>query len=118
MTPAWRMRTIRTPQYQPKLDLVVTAPDGSFAGFCVGWLDPERRIAQIEPIGVHPHFQHHGFGRVLLLEILHLFKEYEANIAIVETDVDRTQARRAYESVGFQQAHTFRSIGKWLNRPV
>jgi mycothiol synthase len=36
MTSGWRIRTLRSPHYQPELDLIVTAPDGSFAGFCVG----------------------------------------------------------------------------------
>jgi hypothetical protein len=35
MTSEWRARTIRMPQYRPELDLVVSAPDGSLAGFCV-----------------------------------------------------------------------------------
>jgi mycothiol synthase len=101
-----------------EFDLVVTAPDGSFAGFCVGWFVPQRRIAQIEPLGVHPRFHQRGLGRILLLEILRRFKEHGANSAVVETDVDRTSARRAYESVGFQQVHTIRCKGKWLNQSV
>ncbi|BCL81427.1 N-acetyltransferase [Ktedonobacteria bacterium brp13] len=118
MTPEWRARTIHTPPYRPELDLVVTAPDGSLAGFCVGWFVPERRIAQIEPLGVHPRFHQSGIGRILLLEILRRFKEHGATSAIVETNVERTPARRAYESVGFQQVHTIRGKGKWLNQPV
>lgn len=118
MTPEWRMRTIRAPQYRPELDLIVTAPDGTFAGFCVGWFDPSRRIAQIEPLGVHPRFQHLGLGRILLLEILYRFKAHGATRAIVETDVDRTPARRAYESVGFQLVHIILRKEKWVNQPA
>lgn len=115
MTPEWRARTIRVPQYRPELDLVICAPDGSLAGFCVGWLEPSRSLAQIEPIGVHPRFHQHGLGRVLLLEMLHRFKEHGASSAIVETNLDRAPARRAYETVGFQQTHTICRKGKWLN---
>lgn len=118
MTPEWRARTIRTPQYRPELDLVVTAPDGALAGFCVGWFEPARRVAQIEPIGVHPRFHQLGLGRVLLLEMLRRFKEQGANSAIIETDVERTPARRAYESVGFQQRHTISHKGKWVKQLV
>jgi mycothiol synthase len=118
MTPEWRARTIRTPQYRPELDLAVIAPSGSFAGFCVGWFASERYIAQIEPLGIHPRFHQLGLGRILLLEMLRRFKEHGASSAIVETDVHRTPARRAYESVGFQQRHTIRCKGKWLNRSV
>lgn len=118
MTPEWRARTLHMPTYRPELDLVISAPDGSLVGFCVGWFDPSRKIAQIEPIGVHSRFHKLGLGRILLLEILRRFKEHGANSAIVETDVDRTPARRAYESVGFQLVHTIPCRGKWLSYPV
>jgi mycothiol synthase len=113
MTPEWRAHTLRMPNYRPDLDLVIVAPDNTFAGFCIGWLVPERRVAQIEPIGVHPRFHGLGLSRVLLLEILHRFKQHRAISAFVETNLDRTPARHAYASVGFQQVHTIRHIGKW-----
>lgn len=112
MTPAWRIRTLRMPSYLPDLDLVISAPDGSLAGFCVGWFDPAHLVAQVEPIGVHPRFHRLGLGRILLLEMLRRFKKHGANSAIVETDGDRISARSAYESVGFQQIHTIRSRHK------
>ncbi|HLJ80427.1 MAG TPA: GNAT family N-acetyltransferase, partial [Ktedonobacterales bacterium] len=113
MTSEWRARTLRMPQYRPDLDLVISVSDGSLAGFCMGWLDASRRVAQVEPIGVHPRFQQLGLARVLLLEMLRRFKEHGADTAIVETDLERTPARRAYESVGFQQVHTIRRKEKW-----
>jgi len=106
MNPAWRVRTLRMPGYRPELDLVISAPDGSLAGFCVGWFDPTRQMAQIEPLGVHPRFHRLGLARVLLLEMLHRFKAYGANSALVETHLERTPARRAYEAVGFWQVNT------------
>jgi mycothiol synthase len=114
MTTEWRTRTLRMPQYRPELDLVIGAPDGSLAGFCVGWFAPERQMAQVEPIGVRPNFQQLGLSRVLLLEMLRRFKEQGANSALVETDFDRTPARRAYEAVGFQQINIVRFKGKWM----
>jgi Acetyltransferases len=115
MTPEWRKRTMRNPRYRPDLDLVICASDGSFAGFCVGWFVPALRVAQIEPFGVHPYFRRHGLGRVMLLEMLHRFKEHGADYAIVETDVENMAARQVYESVGFQTTHTIRRKGKWMN---
>lgn len=117
MTPEWRVRTLRAPLYRPELDLVVIAPDGSLAGFCVGWFAPRRRMVQIEPLGVHPRFHHLGLARALLLTMLHRFKEHGASRAIVETEIERTPARAVYESVGFQQAHIIRGKGKWVNKP-
>jgi ribosomal protein S18 acetylase RimI-like enzyme len=73
------------PQYRPELDLVAAAPDGQLAAFCVGWLSPEDRTAQIEPVGVAPGFQGLGLGRSLLLEMLARFRVLDAEQALVET---------------------------------
>ncbi len=118
MTPEWRARTLRMPQYQPELDLVVEAPDASLAGFCVGWFDPSRRVAQIEPFGVHPRYRRLGLGSVLLVEMLRRFKARGAEFALVETNLGPTPAQRAYESAGFEQAHLVRRKEKWISQPA
>ncbi|HEY7418939.1 MAG TPA: GNAT family N-acetyltransferase [Ktedonobacteraceae bacterium] len=115
MTPDWRARTLRMPQYRPELDLVAVAPDGSLAGFCVGWLDQKRHLGQIEPLGVHPRFHQMGLGRALLLEMLRRFKIHGATSALVETENTRLKAQRTYESVGFRPLHTILLRGKWVN---
>ena len=115
MTPEWRARTLRMPQYRPELDLVITAPDGTLAAFCVGWFEPLRKSTQIEPIGVHPRFQRRGLGRVLLLEMLHRFRAHEANRAFIEPFADNAAIHRACESVGFKRTHTIHRRGRWVN---
>jgi ribosomal protein S18 acetylase RimI-like enzyme len=114
MTAAWRARTLRMPGYMPELDLVATAPDGRLAGFCVGWLAPERQVAQIEPIGVDPEFQGLGLGRALLLEMLCRFAAYGAEQAIVETESSRLSARGFYEVVGFRPISQALRKGQWF----
>ena len=114
MTTEWRQRTLVTPYYQPELDIVVVAPDGTLVGFCVGWLDPYRGIGQIEPIGVHPDFQGMGLGGALLHEILRRFKAHGAKEARVETDSSRVPAIQAYASVGFHVAHKVFRQGKYI----
>lgn len=115
MTGNWRRRTLQMSAYRSDLDLVVAAPDGALAAFCVGWYAPTRGLAQVEPMGVHPRYQRLGLARVLLLEVLHRFKAIGATRAILETNVERTPARRAYASVGFQQRHTVRRAEKWVS---
>lgn len=115
MTTEWRARTMRAPQYRPELDLVIGAPDGSLAGYCLGWFDAVHQVAQVEPIGVHPRFQRLGLGRVLLLEILQRFKECGASEAIIEPDLNNPPIHRASESVGFRQVQTIRRKGKLLS---
>ncbi len=114
MTYDWRLRTLQMPQYQPELDIVAVAPDGTLAGFCVGWLNSERHLGQVEPLGVHPNFHHMGLGRALLLESLRRFKAHGADGVLVETENERTVARNAYESVGFQPIHTVFRKGRWV----
>ena len=63
MTAAWRARTLTMPGYEPELDLVAVAEDGTVAGFCVVWLDRGCSAAQIEPIGVVPRFRRLGLAR-------------------------------------------------------
>ena len=118
MTPQWRARTLRMPQYRPELDLVAVAPGGELVGFCVGWFDAERLVAEVEPIGVHPRFRLRGLARVLLLEMLHRFKAQGATSASIESFIDNLPIHRVSESVGFQRIHTIRSQGKWVNQPM
>lgn len=115
MIASWRARTLRMPQYAPELDLVAVAPSGQLAGFCVGWADPARGLAQIEPMGVDPAFQGRGLARALLLEMLARFTHYGAEHAQVETDSGRAPARHAYEAVGLLPIyHTLRK-GQWFS---
>jgi mycothiol synthase len=112
MTNEWRSRTLRTPHYRPELDLVAVAPDGTLAGFCVGWLDQERQMGQVEPLGVHPRFRNIGLGRALLLEVLRRFKAFGAQSVLVETEGNQSSARHTYESVGFSLIHTIFRKGR------
>lgn len=114
MTLAWRLRSLTVPQYQPRLDLVAVAPDGQLAGFCIGWLDNERYMGQIEPVGVHPNYQHLGLGRALLIEMLRRFKAHHASNVLVETESSRLDAQTLYASVGFRPFHTIIRKGKWV----
>lgn len=115
MTAAWRARTLRMPQYHAALDVVISAPDGALAAFCVGWLAPTQRIAQIEPCGAHPDYRRLGLGHVLLLEMLKRFTLHGAERALVETNLERDPARHAYEAVGFRQTHLVLRGEKWAS---
>ena len=106
MTVEWRARTLQTPHYVPKLDVVAVAPEGRLAAFCVGWALPNHAETQVEPLGVHPDFQHLGLGRAVLLEGLRRMQALGAALAHVETYSINDPACGLYESAGFQVAHT------------
>jgi ribosomal protein S18 acetylase RimI-like enzyme len=118
MTPGWRARTLRSPQYQADLDLVAVAPGNELAGFCVCWLDSGGHVGQIEPIGVHPNYQRRGLGRALLAECFRRLATRGAIAALVQTETTRLSARATYESLGFRVAHTILRKGRWLDAPT
>ena len=104
MTVDWRSRTLRQPQYLPDLDLVIEAPDGRLAAFCIAWLDLQRTppAGQIEPLGVHPDYQRLGLGSAILSEALCRLQQHGAQDIFVETDKQRNPALTLYQSVGFR----------------
>jgi len=113
MTVAWRARTLRHPDYLPNLDLVVAAPDGRLAAFCICWLNRhgEQISGQVEPLGCHEDFRRYALGRVVLAEGLRRLRDCGAEKIYVETDNYRNTALRLYESVGFR---TIRDV--WMFR--
>lgn len=105
MTAAWRKRTLRHPNHRIGLDLVVVAPDGRLAAFCVAWLGKNlggTLRGRIEPLGVHPDFRRMGLGRAILLEALQRLYLYGANDVYVEADKDHNAAMALYQAVGFR----------------
>jgi ribosomal protein S18 acetylase RimI-like enzyme len=102
MTDAWRQRTLAAPLYNPALDLVAVAPDGRLAGFIICWFQPQLKMAQIEPMGVHPDFQHLGLSQALIHESFHRVAVKGCETIRVETYNFNEAGIRAYESAGFQ----------------
>ncbi|MGN6757814.1 MAG: GNAT family N-acetyltransferase, partial [Thermomicrobiales bacterium] len=92
-------------------------PGGELAGFCIGWLDDARRLAQVEPLGVVPAHQGQGIARALLLTLLQRFQQYGATHALVETESTRSPARQTYEAVGFRPAYQSIRKGQWFTAP-
>ena len=104
MTSAWRRRTLLQPQYRPDLDVVVQAPDGTLAAFCVGWLNAapcQPLTGQVEPLGCRAAYRRYALGRVALAEVLRRLQAAGASQIFVETDNYRDTAWALYENVGF-----------------
>ena len=99
MTLEWRQRTLRHPAYRPDLDVVVAAPDGRLAAFCIGWQQGDN--GHIEPLGCHADFRHYALGRVALAEALRRLQASGVENIYVETDGYRDTAFRLYQSMGF-----------------
>lgn len=96
---------MQSPVYEADRDMVVVAPDGRCAAFCIYWLDPVNRVGLFEPVGAHPDFQKKGLGRAVMLESLRRMRERGMATAIVCAECNNTAAVRLYESVGFRAAN-------------
>lgn len=107
MRTGWRQRMLQTPGYTPDLDIVVQAPDGRLAAFCIGWILRGADGAlhgQIEPLGCHADFRRFALGRVALVEVMRRLQKAGAVDIWVETDNYRDTAFRLYQSLGFHVA--------------
>lgn len=104
MTAEWRARTLQHPAYRPNLDLVVEAPGGRLAAFCICWLDENTMDAQVEPLGNHKDFRQFALGRVAFAEGLFRLQSLGVRNIYVETDLNRSTALRLYRSFDFKTA--------------
>lgn len=103
----------KDPDYQPELDLIAIAPDGTFAAFCVAEIcraendRSGRNEGWIPLLGTRRGFRHIGLGRAMLLAGLHRLKAAGVDTALLGVDSrNPSGALRLYESVGFQKQHT------------
>lgn len=90
------------PGYTPELDLVAVAPGGTFASYCICWLDPANRHGEFEPVGTRPAFRRRGLGKAVMLEGLRRLKARGVRTAIVYSVGTNEASRRLYEAVGFR----------------
>ncbi len=95
-----RMRGIAG--YTAEFDLVAVTPDGTFASYCICWLDPVNKIGEFEPVGTRAAFRGQGVGKAVMLEGLHRLQARGMQTAIVYSVGSNEPAWRLYESVGFR----------------
>jgi ribosomal protein S18 acetylase RimI-like enzyme len=91
--------------YRPELDLVVEAPDGSFAAFCLAWIDQQNRVGELEPVGTHPDHRRRGLAAAVCTAALGALRDAGAERAVVNArgDAEHPTPKRLYESIGFRE---------------
>jgi mycothiol synthase len=106
------LRFMRSPAYDPELDLVAVAPDGRVAAFCICWLDEVNHVGHFEPVGTHPAFRRRGLARAVLQEGLRRMARRGMLTATVCVQGDNTAARSLYASLGMRPTHAMLSFVK------
>lgn len=120
MTVKERLSMMHTPDYDAELDLVVSAPDGRLAAYCVASisrLENERsgqKEGNTDPVAVHPDFQGRGLAKALLLTGLTKLKQRGMDTAVLGTSSENGTMQHVAQSVGF----FIRSKTLWFSRPV
>jgi len=105
VTEPWRQRILEQATYRPELDVVVEAPNGDLAAFCLCWLHPNGRIGQVEPMGTHPHYQRLGLGRAALIEGLWRLHDLDVERVYVGTSAANHRSLPLYQAAGFRLHH-------------
>lgn len=116
-----QLAVMQMPQYDPQLDLMVMAPDGTPAAGCICWVDPVNRVGLFEPVGTRPQFRRRGLATALMLGGLQRLRERGMQAALVigahpgkeEKSTEFTSSRFVYEAVGFQllcRTHVYHKV--------
>jgi ribosomal protein S18 acetylase RimI-like enzyme len=108
MTLEYKLVMMRQPDYDPKLDLVAVAPDGSLAAYVVASIDRELIAASgiqagfTDPVATHPAHQRRGLARALLLTVLELLRRRGMEIVRLSTASDNIAMQAAAHSAGYR----------------
>jgi len=85
------------PDYRKEHDLVIVAPDGSYAACAIVWLDAVNRIGHLEPLGTHPDHRRKGLARAIVLAGIRLLQSQGA------TRMPMCGFEPFYRAVGFAE---------------
>jgi ribosomal protein S18 acetylase RimI-like enzyme len=91
--------------YNPELDIVAVTPDGSFAAFATGRMDPVSKLAELEPVGVHPDHRRKGLGRAVCLECIRRLQMHGAKAIVILGAASTEAATHLYDSLGFSRTN-------------
>lgn len=115
-----RLSWMRTPEYDPTLDLVAVTPDGALAAYCMCHISREenarsgRSEGYTDPVATHPAWQLRGLARALLLTGLELLRQRGVETAVLGTSSDNIAMQQTARSVGFRVQMT----RLWFAKPL
>ncbi len=118
MTVEYKLSMMRTPSYDPEMDLVAETPGGELAAYCVCFIEVEanaltgKKRGCTDPIATHPDFQRRGLSRALMQRGLGLLQERGMDTAHLGTSSGNIAMIRTAESVGFHITQNVFRYGK------
>lgn len=89
--------------YNTELDIVVVAPDETFAAFTTVRIDPVSKLAELEPVGVHPDHRKLGLGKAIICEGLRRLRKYNPEAIVILGAASSEAATKLYDSIGFSR---------------
>jgi GNAT superfamily N-acetyltransferase len=108
-TPATIRVISRSVAYRPDLDLVVEAPDLSFAAFTTAWYDAANHAGEFDPVGTHPLHRDKRLAQAIMTEGLRRLQALGARVAYAGAEAN-SPAQRLYHSLGFNESEV---EGEW-----
>jgi len=94
------MRSAR--HYRPELDVVAVTSLGEFAAMALGWLDPDNRVGELEPVGTAPAYRGLGLARAVSQEALRRLRAAGARSAVIYALPENAASVSLYTSLGFR----------------
>ena len=94
---------IALPVYDPSLDILAVAPDGSLIATCICWADEASGVGVFEPVGVAPVHRGRRLAGAVMLEALARLGARGLIEARVGTAHFNHAAIAAYRAAGFEQ---------------
>jgi ribosomal protein S18 acetylase RimI-like enzyme len=115
MTVEERLAIMRAPGHLPELDLLVVAPSGELAAFCIcGLEEDDRQAGYTDPIGTHPRYQCLGLGKAVVSRGLRGLQALGAKKAGLGTSSENRAMQCLAEALGFLLV----SEGVWFSKPL
>ncbi|MCB8959981.1 MAG: GNAT family N-acetyltransferase [Ardenticatenales bacterium] len=115
MTVEARLAMMRVPGYMPELDLLVVAPNGSLAAFCVcGVEDAAGQVGYTDPIGTHPDFQRRGLASAVVTAGLQALQARGVTAAELGTSSQNLAMQQLASHLGFRLV----AEKLWFSKPL
>ncbi len=108
-------RVMESPGYNPERELIIEAPDGSFAAFTVTWYDTKNLIGLFEPVGTHKDYRRLGLGRALIYFGMNRMINAGMRTASVAAFGTNIASKALYKRCGFTTWHEIDSYSKKIN---